>query len=129
MVQGAFIVSQSALRKNWQFFDPPPGVFLVTCDNPVIFDVARAYGIESAGPGHHLAELVTNLRKDLALVCTPRQGGRQNAVFQMTKLEATKFNRGIVRAARRSVFGSARSEEIDQLVKEYIGQEQTITLD
>jgi hypothetical protein len=46
----------------------------------------------------------------------------------MTEQEATKFNRGIG-AARRAVFGPARSEEIDQLVKEYIGQEQTITLD
>lgn len=129
MVQAASTISKSALQKNWQFFVPPDGVFLVTSDNPVIFDVSKAYGIRSAGPGHPLAELVANLRKDLALVCTPKQGGLQKAVFQMTEQEATKFNRGIVRAARRSVFGPARSEEIDQLVKEYIGEEQTITLD
>lgn len=129
MVQAASIISRSAIQKNWQFFVPPDGVFLVTSDNPVIFDVAKSYGIRSAGPGHPLAELVANLRKDLALVCTPRPSGPRNAVFQMTEQEATKFNRGIVRAARRSVFGPARSEEIDQLVKEYIGQEQTITLD
>jgi hypothetical protein len=129
MVEAASAISQSALQKNWQFFVPPDDVFLVTSDNPVIFDVARAYGIQSAGPGHPLAELVANLRKDLALVCTPRRGGPQGAVFQMTKEDVTKFNRGIVRAARRSVFGPARSENIDQLVKEYIGQEQTIKLD
>jgi Protein of unknown function (DUF4238) len=129
MMQLAQIISRSALEKNWQFFVPPPGIELVTSDNPVIFDVARSYGLDSAGPAHPLAELVTNLRKDLALVCTPRRGEPQYAVFQMTPEEAWKFNRGIIRAARSSVFAPIRSPEIDQLVKDYIGQQQTILLD
>lgn len=129
MVQVASTISKSVLRKTWQFFVPPGSIPLVTSDNPVIFDVAKAYGIQSAGPGHPLAELVANLRKDLALVCTPRKGGPRHAVFQMTEQEAMKFNRGIIRAARRSVFGPVRSQAIDQLVKHYIGEEQTIELD
>lgn len=129
MLQAARRISQSALQKNWQFFVPPEGVILLTSDNPVVFDVARSYGIDSAGPAHPLAELVVNLRKDLALVCTPREGGPQHSVFQMTHDEVQKFNRGVVRAARLSVFAPIHSGEIDQLVKEHIGQEQTIVLD
>lgn len=129
MPQLARMISQSALQKNWQFFVPPEGVMLLTSDNPVIFDVARSYGIDSAGPAHPLAELVVNLRKDLALVCTPRQGGPQHGVFRMTHDEAWKFNRGIVRAARLSVIAPVHSGKIDQLVKEHIGQQQTIVLD
>ena len=129
MLQLARMISQSALQKNWQFFVPPKGVTLLTSDNPVMFDVARSYGIESAGPAHPLAEIVVNLRRDLALVCTPRKGGPQHTVFRMTHDEARKFNRGIVRAARLSVFAPVQSDEIDQLVKEHIGQQQTIVLD
>ena len=129
MMQLARMISQSALEKNWQFFVPPAGVTLVTSDNPVIFDVARSYGIDSVGPAHPLAELVINLRMDLALVCTPRRGEPKDAVFQMTREEAWKFNRGIIRAAGFSVFAPAQSAEIDQLVKDHIGQQQTIVLD
>jgi len=129
MVELAEVISRSALQKYWQFFIPPAGVFLFTSDNPVLFDVARSYGLDSVGPAHPLAELVVNLRKDLALVCTPRHGGAQHAVFQMTEEEAREFNRGIVRAARASVFGPTRSEEIQQLVDANIGHEQTIKLD
>ena len=68
-------------------------------------------------------------RKDLALVCTPRHGGAQGAVFQMRHQEVHKFHRGIVKAARQSVFAPIRSEEIEQLVRDHIGQEQTIKLD
>lgn len=129
MVQMAEVIARSTLAKYWQFFVPPDGVLLVTSDNPVIFAVAKAYGLQSAGPAHPAAELVANLRKDLALVCTPRHGGAQDAVFQMTQEEARKFNRGIVKAARRSVFAPTRSEEVEQLVQEHIGNEQTIKLD
>jgi hypothetical protein len=129
MMQLAQMVSQSALEKNWQFFVPPQDVALVTSDNPVIFDVARSYGIDSAGPAHPLAELVINLRKDLALVCTPRRGEPTCAVFQMTRDEAWKFNRGIIRAAQLSVFAPIQSAEIDQLVKDHIGQHHTLVLD
>jgi Protein of unknown function (DUF4238) len=128
MVQMAEMVARSVLAKYWQFFVPPAGALLVTSDNPVIFAVADSYGLQSAGPAHPAAELVVNLRKDLALVCTPRHGDAQGAVFQMTQEEARKFNRGIVKAARQSVFAPTRSEEVEQLVRDHIGQEQTITL-
>src|SRR6266508_533997 len=129
MLRLARKISHSVLQKNWQFFVPPEGVTLLTSDNPVMFDVARSYGVDSAGPVHPLAELVVNLRKDLALVCTPRMCGPQHSVFRMTQDEARKFNRGIVRAARLSVLAPVQSDEIDQLVKEHIGQQQTIVLD
>ena len=128
MVRLAQLISQSALQKYWQFFVPPEGASLVTSDNPVIFGVGAEYGPVPAGPAHPLAELVVNLRRDLGLVCTPRRGGEQYAVYQMSTEEATKFNRGIVRAARRFVFAAVQSADIDQLTKEYIGQQQTIEI-
>ena len=129
MVRLAALIAQSALRKNWQFFVPPADALLFTSDNPVIFDIARSYGLDSVGPAHPLAELVANLRKDLALVCTPRDGGPPSTAFQMTEEEARKFNRGVVRAARLWVFGPARSGEVQQLVNATIGHEQTIKVD
>jgi hypothetical protein len=129
MIQMAEMIARSALAKYWQFFVPPAGALLVTSDNPVVFAVADSYGLQSAGPAHPAAELVVNLRKDLGLVCTARHGGAQGAVFQMTQEEARKFNRGIVKAARQSVFAPTRSDEVEQLVRDHIGQEQTITLD
>jgi hypothetical protein len=128
MVEMAQLIAKSALLKNWQFFVPPEGVFLLTSDNPVIFSVAKSYGLDRPGPAHPAAELVANLRKDLALVCTPKDGGPQHAVFQMTREEAHKFNRGVVRAAHLAVFAPVQSAGIDQLVKAHIGQEQTIEL-
>lgn len=128
MVQVADVIAHAAMRKYWQFFVPPPAFCLVTSDNPVIFDVAREYGDIPAGPAHPLAELVVNLRKDLAMVCTPRRGGAQFQVFQMSEQEAEKFNRGIVRAARRFVFSPVRSEAIERLVQAHIGSEQTIQI-
>ena len=128
MVEMARLISHSALQKNWQFFVPPAGVFLLTSDNPVIFDAAKSYGLNRPGPAHPYVELVANLRKDLALVCTPREGGPQHTVFQMTQEDAHKFNRGIVRAARLAVFAPVQSADIDELVKAHIGQEQTIKL-
>lgn len=129
MVQVAKVIGQSALQKKWQFFVPPEGFSLITSDNPVVFDVSREYGTIPAGPAHPLAELVMNLRKDLALVCTPRQGGEQLCVFQMGKEERKKFNRGMARAARRFVFSDIRSEGVGRLVKKYCGSQQTIIIE
>ena len=128
MVQTAQQIGHSALQKNWQFFVPPEGVFLVTSDNPVIRDAPKSSGLDRPGPAHPGVELVANLRKDLALVCTPQDAWPQHTVFQMTQDDAHKFNLGIVRAARLAVFAPVQSATIDQLVKAHIGQEQTIEL-
>jgi hypothetical protein len=121
MVQVAQAIGNSALQKYWQFFVPPKGITLITSDNPVVFN-------GPGGPGHPSAELMVNLRKDLALVCTPKAGGKQFTVFKMSDAEARKFNRGVAQAARRFVFADVESEGIDSLVKKYIGHQQTIVL-
>lgn len=126
MVEMAHAIATSALTKNWQFFVPPLDVPLVTSDNPVVFS-GKAAGLDQfVGPAHPLAELLMNLRKDLALVCTPTQGCPSTQVFQLTPSAARKFNRGVVRAARQRVFASHYSERFDVFVKKYAGKEQRI---
>lgn len=128
MIHIAEQVGLSALKKNWQFFVPPAGTSLITSDNPVIFSVAKEYGQLMAGPAHPVAEIVVNLRSDLALVCTPRRARRDCSVFQMTSQDAKKFNRGIAKAARRFVFADHYSDGLERLVKKYIGMEQRIVV-
>lgn len=126
MVEMAHTIATSALTKNWQFFVPPLDVPLVTSDNPVVFS-SKAAGLDRfVGPAHPYAELVMNLRKDLALVCTPQQGYPNTNVFRLTPSEARKFNRGIVGAARQRVFAGHYSERFDAFVKKYAGKEQRI---
>ena len=129
MADVADAISYSAIEKNWQFFVPPEGFSLVTSDNPVIFGTGLIHLSIEAGPAHPFAELVMNLRKDLALVCTPKKGFNQGAVFSLSPHEARKFNRGVVQAARRFVFCDHYSPKMDGFVKKYIGQEQTIVID
>ena len=128
MIQLALQIAQSSLQKNWQFFVPPEQVPLVTSDNPVVFSGGAAGLVGNIGPAHPGAELVMNLRKDLALVCTPRRGYPSMSVFTLTTADAWKFNRGVVRAARQRVFSSQRSETLDAFVKKYVGEEQRIVV-
>ena len=127
MVQLADAVATSALEKNWQFFVAPPSVPLVTSDNPVVFS-GKAAELVNVGPAHPGAELVMNLRKDLALVCTPKRGYESMRVYQLSPVEARKFNRGIVRAARQRVFADHLSLDLDRFVKKYSGEEQRIVV-
>lgn len=128
MVQIAQQIGQSILEKNWQFFVPPTEHSLITSDNPVIFSVSKEYGQVMAGPAHPFAEIVVNLRSDLALVVTPRKCATDFPVFQMTTQDAKKFNRGIARAARRFVFANHHSDGLERLVKKHIGMEQAIVV-
>lgn len=74
MVRLAEIIGLSVLKKNWQFFVASPEQPFVTSDNPVIFSSSgHVPEIDSIGPAHPLAEIVINLRSDLALVCTPKK--------------------------------------------------------
>ena len=125
MIEMAQVIAATALRKNWQFFVPPASVPLMTSDNPVVFSGGAA-GLSQLGPAHPQAELVMNLRKDLALVCTPKRGHPTMQAFQLSPTDARKFNRGIVRAARQRVFADHHSEELDSFVKKYAGSEQRI---
>jgi hypothetical protein len=127
MVELAEAIATSALRKNWQFFVAPSSVPLVTSDNPVIF-AGKEAELGPFGPAHPGAELVMNLRKDLALVCTPKQGYESMRVFQLSPVDARKFNRGVVRAARQRVFADHLSIEFDRFVKKYSGEEQRIVV-
>lgn len=128
MIEMAQAIADSALAKNWQFFIPPPEVPLVTSDNPVVFSGAAAGLGRFVGPAHPLAELLMNLRKDLALVCTPKPGQPSMLVFQLNPAEARKFNRGPVRAARHRVFAGHYSEVFDSFVKKYGQDEQRIVI-
>lgn len=127
MVQLADAIATSTLRKHWQFFVAPPSVPLITSDNPVVFSGGAA-GLAGVGPAHPGAELVMNLRKDLSLVCTPKRGHDSMQVFQLSPVEARKFNRGIVRAARQRVFADHLSSNLDRFVKKYAGEEQRIVV-
>jgi hypothetical protein len=127
MVEMAQSIATSALAKHWQFFVPPSGVSLVTSDNPVLFSGGAA-GLSQLGPAHPQAELVMNLRKNLALVCTPNHGFPNMQVFQLNPSDARKFNRGIVRAARHRVFADHSSQLLDSFVKKYAGDEQRIVV-
>lgn len=125
MIVVAEQVAQSALRKNWQFYVPPKTVPLVTTDNPTLISAGNA-GLGSIGPGHPAAELVMNLRKDLAIVSTPKKDYPSMRVFALTPANARKFNRGLVRAARQRVFADHYSPTFDQFVKKYGGEEQRV---
>lgn len=127
MVQLAEAIAASALKKNWQFFIAPRGVPLVTSDNPVVF-AGKASGLTQFGPAHPDVELVMNLRKDLALVCTPLRGYESMRAFPLTPSEARKLNRGTVQAARQRVFADHFSEELDRFVKKHAGHEQRLVV-
>ena len=127
MVEMAQSIATAALAKRWQFFVPPLNVPLVTSDNPVVFSGAAA-GLAQIGPAHPQSELVMNLRKDLALVCTPKRGYPDMHVFQLNSSKARKFNRGVVRAARQRVFADHHSEALDSFVKKYAGEEQHLVV-
>jgi hypothetical protein len=128
MVQIASQISLSALKKSWQFFIPPADVPFVTSDNPVVLSGVASGLTQDYGPAHPGVELVINLRKDLALVCTPKRGYSSMSVFALTPTEARKFNRGVVRAARQRVFSSQKSDPFDAFVKKYAGEEQRIVV-
>ncbi|MBT3879462.1 MAG: DUF4238 domain-containing protein [Candidatus Scalindua sp.] len=128
MIQVAQAIAHSSLKKNWQFFVPPNGFALISSDNPVHFSVPREFGSIMAGPGHPLAELVINLRSNLALVCTSRRYGEKFPVIQMSKREAKKFNRGTARAAGRFIFANQLSDGIEKLTKKYAGEKQAIVI-
>lgn len=113
-------IGESVLSKNWQFFVAAENVSFMTSDNPVVIG-----GSNGMGPGHPMAELMVSLRKDLALVCTPR-GKTSVEVFKQSPSETRKFNRGIVRAARHRVFTDHFSSTIDSFVKKYSHEQQQI---
>ncbi|HEK1768885.1 TPA: DUF4238 domain-containing protein [Pseudomonas putida] len=113
MVQMAEIIGDSLLRKNWQFYIASENVSFMTSDNPIV--IAGSQGI---GPAHPQSELMLSLRKDLALVCTPR-GTKRLEVFKQSASETRRFNRGIVQAARFKVFADHYSITTDAFVKKY----------
>lgn len=127
MIEMAELIADSALRKRFQFFLAPESVPLVTSDNPVIFSGGAA-GLAQIGPAHPGAELVMNLRSDLALVCTPKTAYPDMQVFELRFAEARKFNRGIVGGAKLRVFANHYSERLDAFVKKYEGHEQRIVV-
>jgi hypothetical protein len=113
MFQMAEVIGSSLLNKNWQFFIASENVSFMTSDNPIVFA-----GSQGMGPAHPHSELMLSLRKDLALVCTPR-GTKKLAVFQQSASETRRFNRGIVQAARYKVFADHHSTTTDAFVKKY----------
>ncbi|WP_322979267.1 DUF4238 domain-containing protein [Pseudomonas sp. C11] len=121
MLELGHAIAQSALNKNWQFFVAADGVSFMTSDNPVVIS-----GGQGMGPAHPHAELMLSLRKDLALVCTPR-GRKPVEAFKQSAAETRRFNRGIVRAASTRVFADKYSSTIDSFVKKYGDEQQKIT--
>ncbi len=120
MIQMAEIIGHSLLKKNWQLFTTSDNVSLMTSDNPVV--IAGSLGM---GPAHPNSELMLSLRKNLALVCTPR-GTKKLEVFKQSPSETRRFNRGIVRAARYKIFADHYSATTDAFVKKYHSDHQHI---
>lgn len=127
MIDSAQAIADSALTKSWQFFIASQDVAFVTSDNPVVFSGA-AVGVAQLGPAHPSAELLMNLRSDLALVCTPKRAYQDKNTFQLSPSETRKFNRSVVRAARHRVFANHLSAKLDEFVKKYSGEEQRLVV-
>jgi hypothetical protein len=125
MVEFAGNISESLLKKRWEFCVPPPSVPLVTSDNPVVFS-GKAGGVPGASPSHPRAEVVMNLRKDLALVCTPMAGLPHMMARNLSPFAARRLNRGVVRAARHRVFASRFEHGFDEFVKKYEATERRL---
>lgn len=128
MIRMAEQIALSILKKNWQFYVAPVNVPFVTSDNPVIFSGGLVPNNPFVGPAHPAVEVVINLRSDLSLVCTPRRGYPENHMAQLKPIEARKFNRGIIRAARRFVFADRYLEGLEKATKKYVGEEQKISV-
>lgn len=120
MLEVGMRIAESVLTKNWQLFVAGDNVSFMTSDNPVVIG-----GSAGMGPGHPMAELMIALRKDLALVCTPR-GKKSVEVFKQSPSETRRFNRGIVRAARYKVFSDQFSSKVDFFVKKYSDEQQQL---
>lgn len=122
MIEMAEMISKSLLQKNWQFFKASSSTTFMTSDNPVV--IAGGFGM---GPAHPLTEIMLSLRKDLALVCTPK-GSKAMEVFNQSPVETRRFNRGIVSAARHKVFSDRYSPTIDTFVKKHSNSHQHIAI-
>lgn len=122
MLDLALQIAESTLSKNWLFYVAADNVPFITSDNPVVIS-----GRGCIGPAHPLAELLIPLRKDLALVCTPR-GLKHQQLFKQASAETKTFNRAIARAAHQRVFASIKSDGINRLVKKYTNDHQHFTV-
>lgn len=122
MIEMAEIIGHSLLKKNWQFYIASDNVSFMTSDNPIV--IAGSLGM---GPAHPHSELMLSLRKDLALVCTPR-GSKKFEAFKQCSSETRRFNRGIVQAARYKVFSDHYSTTTDAFVKKYHSNHQHIKI-
>jgi len=122
MIQMTEIIGHSLLKKNWQFYTTSKNVSFMTSDNPIVIS-----GSLGMGPAHPNSELMLSLRKDLALVCTPR-GSKKLEVFKQSPSETRRFNRGIVRAARYKIFADHYSTTTDAFIKKYHSDHQHLII-
>lgn len=119
MIEAANKISESCLTKEWQFFVPHPEVKLITSDDPVYFSLPHSNGKIMAGPTHPAAEIIVNLRPNLALVCTPPQTGESFNTYSLDKVNSRRFNTGTARAAQNQIYASQNLEGLSKLAKKY----------
>ncbi|MEK7792215.1 MAG: hypothetical protein AAB306_03625, partial [Pseudomonadota bacterium] len=95
-------------------------------DNPVHFSISHPAKTVMVGPAHPSAEIIVNLRSDLALVCTPPRTGSNYNVYQLDKVNTRRFNTGTVRAAANQIYASEKLDGLVKLVKKYKNKSQKV---
>jgi len=124
IIKSARKIDNSLIKKDWQFYTPPSGEYLLTSDNPVYYD--NAY-FNRAGPAHSTSEVVINLRKDLALVITYQSNDK--SVFQMNRQKLIQFNKGVTRAAKKYVYSNKNCEALGRMISKIKETRPTLTID
>ena len=126
MLEVANGITDSCLKKEWQFFVPAKGIDLITSDNPVHFSIPKEAGLTMVGPVHASTEIIVNLRRDLAVVCTPPRTGGDCTVYELSKQKTKRFNRGTARAAQNQIYASENQDGLRKLTKKYAKESQSL---
>jgi len=139
MIECARRGGRALLAKLWWFALPAPGTFFVTSDNPVYFQLPEkhrgpnAFGV---GPFHPFSEVTIPLRKNLALICHPSVGYTEREAkllqFQTVQLDSPgtcDINKRTALAARRYIYGPAKSLALARMIGELKGTQQCVDAD
>lgn len=128
MIHIAQVIGESILRKTWQFYTSPDDISFITSDNPVSFSspVKRTEGFSMFGPAHPSNEVIFPIRRDFALVCTPKWPESHMTVFRANKQDVKKINRATAYGARKFVISDTQSDALARLVFKNRFNEQTI---
>ncbi|HKV97278.1 MAG TPA: DUF4238 domain-containing protein [Gammaproteobacteria bacterium] len=118
MIQGAQQIANSLMEKQWQFFRCPVDQPFITSDNPVVF--------HRLAPATASSEIFMHLKKDLAIVCTPKLPHGRFPILDASRAQVRSMNATLAQAARHRIFASYASDGLNRLAKKYADMEQRI---